>query len=205
MQVDVGLGLALLKLLAAHHILKGIRQPARIEHFLDTNHGRRAGKRHANAAARQLSNRIHGAWVNQSLIVARTLMSPFVPTGQRFLASEMPLTGTLKPIDQHMQEELMRGTDLPIQLLLSQIKPKLLGKRGSLAQVVILGIDNHAVHVKDNGVERKCGHGTLPNKRTPASRRPSHALIGDSNPAAYPAPPQCHLRCYRRSPSGLQP
>ena len=35
----------------------------------------------------------------------------------------------------------MRGTDLPIQLLLSQVKPKLLGKRGSLAQVVILGID----------------------------------------------------------------
>ena len=101
--------------------------------------------------------------------------------------------------------KLMRGADLPIQLLLSQIKPKLLGKRGSLAQVVILGIDNDAVHVKDNGVERKCGHGTLPNKRTPANRRPSHALIGDSNPAAYPAPPQCHLRCYRRSPSGLQP
>jgi hypothetical protein len=35
-----------------------------------------------------------------------------------------------------MQEELMRGTDLPIQLLLSQVKPKLLGKRGSLAQMV---------------------------------------------------------------------
>ena len=107
-------------------------------------------------------------------------MRPLVPTGQRFLASEMPLTGALKPIDQHMQEELMGGTDLPIQLLLSQIKPQLLGKRGSLAQVVILGIDNDAVHVKDNGVERKCGHGTLPNKRTPASRRPNHALIGDS-------------------------
>lgn len=75
----------------------------------------------------------------------------------------------------------MGGTDLPIQLLLSQIKPQLLGKRGSLAQVVILGIDNDAVHVKDNGVERKCGHGTLPNKRTPASRRPNHALIGDSS------------------------
>ena len=132
-------------------------------------------------------------------------MRPLVPTGQRLLASEVSLTGALKPIDQHMQEELMRGTDLPIQLLLSQIKPKLLGKRGSLAQVVILGIDNDAVHVKDNGVERKCGHGTLPNKRTPASRRPSHALIGDSNPAAYPAPPQYRLRCYWRSPSGQLP
>ena len=54
----------------------------------------------------------------------------------------MPLPGALKPIDQHTQEELMRGTNLPVQLLLSQIKPKLLGKRGSLAQVVILGIDN---------------------------------------------------------------
>lgn len=67
-------------------------------------------------------------------------MRPLIPTGQRFLTSEMPLTGALKPIDQQMQEELMRGTDLPIQLLLSQIKPKLLGKRGRLAQVVILGI-----------------------------------------------------------------
>ena len=205
MQVDVGLGLALLKLLATHHILKGIRQPARVEHFLDTIHGRRAGKRHANAAARQLSNRIHGAWVNQSLIVARTFMRPLIPTGQRFLASKMPLTGTLKPIDQHAEKELMRGTDLSIQLLLSQIKPKLLGKRGSLAQVIILGIDNDAVHVKDNGVERKCGHGTLPNKRTPASRRPNHALIGDSNPAAYRVPPRYHLRCYWRSPSEQLP
>ena len=68
-------------------------------------------------------------------------MRPLVPTGQRFLASEVPFTGALKPIDQHMQEELMRGTDLSIQLLLSQIQPKLLGKRGSLPQVVILGID----------------------------------------------------------------
>ena len=107
MQVDVGLGLALLKLLAAHHILKGIRQPACIEHFLDAIHGRRASKRHANAAARQLSNRIHGARVNQSLVVTRTLMRPLVPTGQCFLASEVPFTGALKPIDQHMQEELM--------------------------------------------------------------------------------------------------
>mgnify|MGYP000057850985 CR=1 FL=1 len=93
----------------------------------------------------------------------------------------MPLTGALKPIDQHMQEELMGGTDLPIQLLLSQIKPSSLANAAVSAQVVILGIDNDAVHVKDNGVERKCGHGTLPNKRTPASSAPNHALIGDSS------------------------
>ena len=69
----------------------------------------------------------------------------------------------------------MRGTDLSIQLLLSQIQPKLLGKRGSLPQVVILGIDDDAIHVKDNGVERKCGHGTLPNKRRPqADARTMH-------------------------------
>ena len=99
----------------------------------------------------------------------------------------------------------MRGTDLSIQLLLSQIKPKLLGKRSSLAQVVILGIDNDAVHVKDNGIERKCGHGTLPNKKGARKRTPEPCTIGDSNPAAYPAPPQCRLRYYWRSPSGPQP
>ena len=45
-------------------------------------------------------------------------MRPLIPTGQRLLASKMPLTGTLKPIDQHAEKELMRGTDLPVQLLL---------------------------------------------------------------------------------------
>ena len=59
---------------------------------------------------------------------------------------------------------------------MGQIQPKLLGKRGSLAQVVILGVDQNTIHVKDNGVERKCGHGTLPSKRAPASGRPNHAL-----------------------------
>ena len=70
----------------------------------------------------------------------------------------------------------MRGTDLPIQLLLSQVKPKLLGKRGSLAQVVILGIDNDAVHVKDNGVERKCGHGTLPKQKGARKQAPKPCI-----------------------------
>ena len=78
-----------------------------MEHLFDADHGRRTRQRHTDAAARQLSNRINGTRVDQSLIVARALMRPLVPTGQRFLASEMPPTGALKPIDQHMQEELM--------------------------------------------------------------------------------------------------
>ena len=33
-------------------------------------------------------------------------------------------------------------------------------------------------------------------KWAPASKRPNHALIGDSNPVVHSAPPQYHLRCY---------
>ena len=51
----------------------------------------------------------------------------------------MPLPGALKPIGQHTQEELMRGTDLPVQLLLSQVKPKLLEDGIAVALDKLLG------------------------------------------------------------------
>ena len=89
MEVDLGIRLALVELLAAGDELERTGEPAHLEHVQDVVHRGGRGERHADPAVLELGDRLADTGIKQGGVVGGMLLRPRVITGLGLLDAQL--------------------------------------------------------------------------------------------------------------------
>ena len=104
---------------------------------------------------------LRDARIQQLGIRTRPPLRPFVVDGLSLIAGHAPAAPALHPLHEAALERLVRHTHLCFTFLERNAEAQLVTHHGELVKVELLGIDDHAVHIEDNGLERKRHRGSL--------------------------------------------